>query len=270
MLAKRAGEKARWRLIVLLELSKAVCRLCMGRVSHSRPVIASGIGDERTERKTDVPAAAAAEEDVDYAEDSTQADGAAKEGEWKMPRTGMRLPQLPSCSSNGGGGGGGGDSIADFLTSRVIRADEIKSAHRLVRKLHTLPGHLAELFYILRPVLYALALQRCRANKRDWRPWLLGLSMEMAARQLSKADVEESVVGGVGGLSGVEREEMKRRGWGMLWWGMRGAFYENVTGGLVRGVAGRLKGKAVLDMVAVVVEDYNFLWGEYYFPTATL
>lgn len=63
---------------------------------------------------------------------------------------------------------------------------------------------------------------------------------------------------------------MKRRGWGMVWWGMRGAFYENVTGGLVRGVAGRLKGKAVLDMVAVVVEDYDFLWGEYYFPTATL
>ncbi len=94
--------------------------------------------------------------------------------------------------------------------------------------------------------------------------------MEIAARQLGKADVRESVVGGVRGLSGVEREEWKRRGWGVAWWGMRGAFYENVTSGVVKGVAGRLKGKAVLDMVGVVAEDYDFLWGEYYFPTATL
>lgn len=264
MLAKRAGEKARWRVIVLLEVVKAACRLCMGRISGSRPVIATGVGDERTERRVDTQPA----EDVAYAE-GTQADGAMKEGEWTMPRTGMRLPQLPSTSSSSTGIGGG-ESITDFLTSRVITADEIKSAHRLVRKLHTLPGHLPELVYILRPVLYALALQRCQANKRDWRPWLLGLSMEVAARQLSKADVKDSVVGGVRGLSAVEREELKRRGWGMAWWGMRGAFYENVTSGVVKGVAGRLKGKAVLDMVGSVVEDYDYLWGEYYFPTATL
>ena len=94
--------------------------------------------------------------------------------------------------------------------------------------------------------------------------------MELAARQLHKADVRDSVVGGVGGLSVVEREEAKRRGSGLAWWGMRGAFYENVTGGVVKGVAGRLRGRAVLDVVAGVVEDYDFLWGEYYFPTATL
>lgn len=82
--------------------------------------------------------------------------------------------------------------------------------------------------------------------------------------------MEANVVGGVRGLSGVEREEGKRRGWGLLWWGMRGAFYENVTRGGVRGVVGRLKGRSVLDMVGVVLEDYDFLWGEYYFPTATL
>ncbi|KAL9125302.1 MAG: hypothetical protein Q9175_008099, partial [Cornicularia normoerica] len=147
MLAKRAGEKARWRVIVLLEVVKAACRLCMGRISGSRPVIATGVGDERTERRVDTQPA----EDVVYAE-GTQADGATKEGEWTMPRTGMRLPQFPSTSSSSTGIGGG-ESITDFLTSRVITADEIKSAHRLVRKLHTLPGHLAELVYILRPVL---------------------------------------------------------------------------------------------------------------------
>lgn len=254
--------------MVLLEVVKALCRLCMGRVSGDRPVIATGVGDERTERGVE---SAPAEDGDGHAEGGAQLDG-GREGDyygyWKMPRTGMRLPPLPSSSSSQGGMGA--ESITDFLTSRVITADEIKSAHRLVHKLHTLPGHLAELVYILRPVAYALALQRCQANRKDWRPWLLGLSMEIAARQLGKADVRDGVVGGARGLSGVEREELKRRGWGMAWWGMRGAFYENVTSGVVKGVAGRLKGKAVLDMVGVVVEDYDFLWGEYYFPTATL
>jgi peroxin-16 len=51
---------------------------------------------------------------------------------------------------------------------------------------------------------------------------------------------------------------------------MRGAFYENVTQVMVRGISSRLKGKPLLDMVATFVEDYDFLWEQYYFPTATL
>lgn len=265
MLAKRAGEKTRWRVVVLLEVVKALCRFCMARFSGSRPVIATAVGDnDRTERRTDTPPSPA---DAG----TTRASGALQEGEWKMPRTGMRLPRLPSPSpSRTGPVAGTGESITDFLTSRIITADEIKPAPQLVRTLHSLPAHLAELLYILRPVLYALALQRYKANRKDWRPWLLGFSMEMAARQLGKGDVRASVVGGERGLSEVEREEGRRRGWGLAWWGMRGAFYENVTGGVVRGVAGRLKGRSVADMVGVVVEDYDYLWGEYYFPTATL
>jgi len=32
---------------------------------------------------------------------------------------------------------------------------------------------------------------------------------------------------------------------------------------------GKLKGKMLLDMVGGVIEDYEFLWDQYYFPTAT-
>lgn len=273
MLAQRAGDRARWRLVVALEVLKALCRLGMGRASGDRPVIATGVGDDRTERRVD-DAPQSADNDGGDDDRGVASDGARDDGGWKMPRTGMRLPPLPSSSPSsssyagigGGGAGAGSDGIRAYLTSRVITADEIKPAPALVRTLDTLPAHLAELLYILRPPLYALALQRYRADKRDWRPWLLGLSMEVAARQLGKADGE----GGWRRWSGVERGEAGRRGWALAWWGMRGAFYESVTGGVMRGVAGRLKGKAVLDMVGVVVEDYDYLWSEYYFPTATL
>ena len=269
MVAKRAGESVRWRVVVLLEVVKAVLRVAMGRGSGGRMVVETGVGDERGEKRGvgdgegDATAAAGeAEEGVGW-DGMGDAPGGDSEGAgWKMPRTGMRLPVLPVLSN--------GESVTEFLGKRVIGADEVKSARRLVRRIETVQGQVAELMWILRPVAYALALQRYQGNRRDWRPWALGLAMEVAARQLLKRDVNENVVGGLRGLSGVERDEMKSRGWDVAWWGMRGSFYENVTRTWIQGFAGRLKGKPLLDMVGVVIEDYDYLWGEYYFPTATL
>lgn len=244
--------------MVVLEVAKAVLRLCMGRVSGGRAVVGTGVGDERVERRGNDESGSG--RDVGW-------DGVGEgpgDGEWRMPRTGLRLPQLPSSS------GVGGESVVGFLEKRVINADDIKSANRLVRNFSSVQGQVAELMWILRPVVYALALQRCQANRRDWRPWALGVAMELASRQLAKKDVRESVVGGARGLTGVEREEMKRRSWGMAWWAMRGAFYENVTRGYIQGLAAKFKGKPLLDMVGVIVEDYDYLWDEYYFPTTTL
>jgi peroxin-16 len=38
----------------------------------------------------------------------------------------------------------------------------------------------------------------------------------------------------------------------------------------IHSVTNTLKGKPLLDMVGGVIEDYEFLWDQYYFPTATL
>jgi len=38
----------------------------------------------------------------------------------------------------------------------------------------------------------------------------------------------------------------------------------------IHSFTGKLKGKPLLDMAAGLVEDYEFLWDQYYFPTATL
>jgi len=51
---------------------------------------------------------------------------------------------------------------------------------------------------------------------------------------------------------------------------MRGAFYENVTKSAITKVVNSLKGKPVLDLVGGIVEDYEFLWGNYSFTTATM
>ncbi|KAL8660474.1 MAG: hypothetical protein Q9202_006510 [Teloschistes flavicans] len=226
---RRGGDKARWRLIVMLEIVKAICRTIMFWFTGRRPLV-EGMAPERPKLPVAEPEALHMGEEsvvdgvlVSDGGQSRVSDERMKE--WPMPRTKMTLPVLPTSS---------GSSITDFLSSRVISPDDIKLPPHLVRKIATFQGQAAEVLYILRPVAYALALQRLQSanggNKRDWRPWLLGLGMEVAAREFRRKEIgERRPAGGWRGCTGLEKEELKRRKWGLAWWGMRGAFYENVT-----------------------------------------
>lgn len=49
----------------------------------------------------------------------------------------------------------------------------------------------------------------------------------------------------------------------MWWWLMRGAAYENVTKVVVGGVRRRVPG-----FVGTILEDYEYLWENYYFSTS--
>lgn len=181
--------------------------------------------------------------------------------EWAMPRTGLTLPSLPAK----------GD-ISTYLLSRVLTADDIKPATKL---LHSLAGsaHTAEVLHILAPLVYAIALSRTDAARRrtSWAPWLVGLSVQLAARQLAaRAREGGSGGGGAGGASwnvrtgtALEKEEWTRRGRAMWWWLMRGAAYENVVKGVVGGVRRRVPG-----FVGTILEDYEYLWENYYFSTS--
>jgi len=190
----------------------------------------------------------------------------------------MSLPSLPNVND-----------VSNYLISKVLTADDIKPPKSLLHRV-TGQGQLAEVLYILRPVIYALAMQKWSGDKRSWRPWLIGFGMEYGCRQLAKTDFRERVAGGLRGLTGLEREELRKRGWAMGWWIMRGAFYENITKYvfLYRSISGKgaveltttrswlksltdkMKGKPLLDLVGSVIEDYEYLWDNYYFPTATL
>ena len=269
MCAKRRSEKARWRLIVLLEILKSICRIVLmretgGRMAVSPPIaererVGSPVRNAPTDRHDDT-----FNEDIHPDESPSQ--------EWTMPRIGLRLPPLPPTSSSNSNDS---DPITAFLFSHVITADETKSAHRLLSRISTSTGYLAELLYIARPVIYALALQKLSSvstarpadSKRDWRPWLLGLGIELAARSIARHDSRHA---GTRSMTGLERDQWARRGWEILWWGMRGAFYERVTRRLLQRGVDALQGKPVLDLAAGVVDDYRWLWDEYYFSTATL
>lgn len=213
MIARRRGEKVRWRVVVIIEIVKALCRLMLLRLTNSRPLVSPPL----PEREEDPRAAEADQDTGDWNGMDTPPSEGSSELSWTMPRTGLSLPSLPDASD-----------ISNYLISKVLTADDVKPPKALLHRV-TGQGQLAEILYILRPVVYALAMQKWSGNKRSWSPWLIGFALEYGSRQLAKKDFKERVAGGLRGLTGLEREELRKRGWAMGWWLMRGAFYENIT-----------------------------------------
>lgn len=299
MLAKRrGGERSRWRIVVFLESFKAACRLILLRLTQSRPVTTSPL----PQREDFAPPPMDPQEDTKDLKDSKQAEELTlldpmpydapssytdngvptppvSESDkvpilpyslhepFSMPRTQHTLPSLPSP-----------DSISNYLFTHILQADDVKPVALLVRQLQSYTGLAGEILYILRPLIYALLMQRLARRygyegtkwRKAWSPWFIGLAIEYISRQMVKKDLQCQSVWGANGLSRLEKEEMTARNWNLAWWAMRGAFYENVTKNLVRGVADKLKGKPVLDLVAGIVEDYEALWGGFEFSTATM
>ena len=227
---RRGGDTLRWRAVVALEVIKALCRAVLVRVSGGRAVVGP-----LPEREAVVP-------------DEEEEENGGKDGEWNMPRTQSVLPPLPPATD-----------IQTYLLSRVLTSDDIKPAAALLPALRG-PSQTAEMLHILAPVVYASALAAAPPGaRRGWVPWAAGLAVEYAARQVHSGRDE-----GVGGTA-LEREEWGRRGWGMVWWGMRGPVYDGVVKGVLEGVRRRVPG-----FVGGVVEDYEFLWENYYFSTAAM
>ena len=251
------------------------------RLTNSRPLINPPLPERELDPRVVL-------QQQEQAKDTSQWDGMDIEEEqpdkaksnspWIMPRTGLTLPTIPDTSD-----------ITEYLMKKVLTPDDVKAPKQLLHKLTTLQAQGAEIMWILRPVIYAFLLSKYHQNskKSSWTPWLVGISIEAAARVLSKTG---SMSGSGNGMTGLERDELKSRGWNMAWWGLRGAFYENVTKYIfpflaqqcrrcanvfdnrswVKGAAGKLKGKMLLDIVGTVIEDYDYLWDEYYFSTATM
>ncbi|KAI1641539.1 peroxisome membrane protein [Biscogniauxia mediterranea] len=244
MAAKRRGEKIRWRVVIVLEAIKALCRLLLMRITNSRPLVTPVLPEREPlppDDSQDDDGAVLRELMGEEAHPMNESTKAAHEKEWTMPRTGCSLPSLPSPRD-----------VGSYLQSRVLTADDIKPAAKLLNTLSG-SGQAAEILHILAPLIYAVALSRSK-DKKSWAPWLIGITIDYTARQLRDRSLRSTA---------LEQEEWGKRYWAAGWWMMRGAFYENFTKGFVHGVQRRMP-----SLVSGILEDYEYLWENYYFSTS--
>ncbi len=244
---KRWSDKGRWKVIVLLEVVKAICRLILLHVTDSRPLLTPPL----PERDTEAVAPEVPVNGLDH--------------EWIMPRTGVQLPKLPS------------KNVHAFLLAKVLTADDVRAPFHLLHQLQR-TGRAAELLHILRPLVYALAMQHWQNDRKSWYPFLLGLSMEYMARRLIKHEFQQTLPGGLKGLTKLEKEELNRRAKAMTWWLLRGAFYENVTKYvlvvvlancrvMLDGLVAKTSDTAVTGMIGSILGDYQHLWNNYFYSS---
>lgn len=315
MVAKRrGGEKSRWRVVVFLESIKAVIRLILMRLTNGRRVLTPPV-PEREEPlpapvdEDDISSEALQAAELDAWTEETEETGAIghpiangdvkangdlrehhlSDGSspthpatpksetttttstnslaqpYQMPRTSLIIEPLTASSS----------SVLSYLLSRVVDPAELKPAKQLLVSLSSSTAQAAEILYILRPVVYALVLQRLASRygtqkaRADWRPWLLGVAIEYASFRLNSLAKSKSPTSFTSlATSTLESEETRKRQTAALWWLLRGAAWEGLTKRWVNGVSSKLKRWPLLDLLGGVVEEYEFLWGEYHFATA--
>ena len=198
MIAKRRGEKLRWRVVVLLEAIKAICRLILVGVSGGKMVLASQPLPDRPS----IPAEGEEEHEGEVSAVAGQATSESKP--WTMPRTSLKLSHPPQPNSR---------DITSYLLAHTLSPTSVTPPSTLLPRLSTSRAQAAELLWILRPVVYALLMQRFRRNRRDWRPWIAGVTMELTARQIATAQRGQSGKWkSVGGIGELVREAWGKRG----------------------------------------------------------
>jgi peroxin-16 len=242
---KRGGERGRWMTVLSIESIKALLRLVLLF---------------RTKRPLASPPIAEREVDPSNLEELDLEQPPSKDT-WKMPRMGQGISTaLPVGPPN----------IDAFLSEKVLTAEDVKSPVELLHKLESVRGTVAEVAYILRPLIYALLAYRYRGKPRNWTPWLAGVAIEYFSRRELANSYKENIAGGFRGLTKLEADELQKRGMALWWWSLRGAMYNNLTGPAIRRMLEKTAWIPGVGIFGSVLEDYLYLVDNYHFSCSSL
>ncbi|OZJ04758.1 hypothetical protein BZG36_01830 [Bifiguratus adelaidae] len=276
---KKMGNRARWKFIVLIEIVKAGCRLYLLNLTNHRTFL------HNTHLERDIDPSTLSQQ-----AEETETDKAAQPKEWVGPRTGASHPTLDAAlphrngTANGhtngfangshpfnplngfSNGNKGGDDVKKYLMSKVLTPEQLKKPYDLVHRLRGF-GVIGEYLFILRPVLYVLAIQKY--GRHSWNPWLLSLAVEMASRELIK---QYFASGGKDGsriaMTELESGEQSYRKWLFIYYLLRAPFYERYTRPRLERFCDKVQNKPLISIVAGVIRDYQPLWESVYFYTS--
>ncbi|SGZ21106.1 BQ5605_C021g09334 [Microbotryum silenes-dioicae] len=300
---KRVGRKQAEQAVIAIEATKAALRLGLMRTTQGRSAVNPPIAEREIdpsvldlhrphlvrsssnprisfEATKDHPRSAA-----DVLLGKNGQDGTNPEQDedpekpldyWTGPRTGVTRSTIAHLRGGvdeddplpGTSIAKGKDAVKDYLMTRVLTVEDVKKPEDLVGKTKGL-GRLAEVIWILRPLIYVLAMRKY--GQRHTLPYLLSLALEYLAFSLRKSSTRQQAGTKASGPmlphapSELEKAETKKRANAFWWYLLRGPVWETWTKPRLLAFADKFEAKPLIGFVSTVVHDYTPLVDDYYF-----
>ncbi|KAJ3012129.1 Peroxisomal membrane protein pex16 [Thoreauomyces humboldtii] len=238
---KFGGQKGKRRTIMGIEVIKVLCRLALLKLSRNRITMHATVPERDYDPATVEPP-----------------EVGAPSATWTGKRTGKEHILVDQITKQEKGGY---DHAVQYLLSKAL-TESARSPMDLLRTIS--PTRIwAEYMFILRPLVYVLALRKL--GPASYKPYLISLTMELLSLATS---LDPSTLGFRPNLTLLERDEFKRRFWLLLYYLLRNPFYTRWTrermNAFVEG-AGR---RPLISLFAGILRDYQPLWEKWHFYTS--
>jgi len=249
LLRRKVTEKTKWRLIISLEVVKAILRMLLLRITH-RPLVIPPIPERdidpsQLHPSNDKASSTTTPLDSEHGSSSTPN---------HLQNNHVPLSSHPILSPESS------VTAEEFLLPKALTTDSVRPAISLIRRLSGPRDWLAETIYVLRPLVYASLLVVNRKSKeRSNRALIVALTMELLSRSLRRTPPSSAL---------LERSEYARRDKDMLWYFLRGSIWEHYTRPKVESFVTRTSRTPLLSLFGGVVKDWIPLINDYYYYTA--
>ncbi|KAI8452548.1 peroxisome membrane protein [Phakopsora pachyrhizi] len=263
---RKLGSRKRWRVVIFLECVKAILRLQLvnltGRMLVNPPLPHRAIDPSTLENTIETTG-------HDTPESSLKSPSSASNLTWTGKRTGISHPSIASRS-----GESAKSLVNQYLARKALTVEEVLKPLELVRKLQNNRDKLAELIWILRPVIYVIAISRC--GRSNFLSFFCSLSIEYLSFSLRQSSLEEprkifksprraTFQNFVSELERNESNQRRKAFWTYL---LKGPLWIMFTRPKLLKVSKSLSGKPLLNLLSMIIQDYTPLIDEYYYYTA--
>lgn len=298
--ARRLGSKRRWRVVLMLELIKAFLKLKLldltSRMLVNPPLPERTIDPaalEAHQSRTCQPSS-----NVLWSPHSPQTKNSSPNSEsnssssdltWIGKRTGIIRPSIAALRSppnhfqnSGSVTGRGRNSVNDYLSRKALTLEEVLKPLDLVRKSKSAKARLAEIIWILRPVIYVLAINGY--GHRHAVPFLCSISIEYLSYSLRRSSLHQFQPRSGNQLtsplffadsprrtrfqnfvSELERNELNQRKKEFWSYFLRGPLWVLWTKPKLIKLANKIDSVPLLNLVSTAIHDYVPLLDEYHY-----
>ncbi|KAN0100585.1 Peroxisome membrane protein [Tylopilus felleus] len=249
VMKRKLSTRARWRGIVLMEAIKVILRFILLRISH-RPLLSPPIPER------DIDPASLPSSSIHSSPTIAPTTPSSSPPSTPDHLKNNRVPLQPSALMLTPPPPGRADtSVEDYLLPKVLTTTSVRPSLQLVKPLASIQDWIAEVMYILRPLIYVAMLTR---GKHKDRALMTVFALELLSRNLRRVPSTSSA---------VERDEYARRDRDLVWYLLRGSVWDSYTRPKIESIAENIATKPIIGALSMIIRDWIPLIDEYYYYT---